>query len=69
MGQTKSFLKGAFLGALIGAAAGLLTAPASGERLKSKAAQQIRGFRSEIEHAYETRKAQLESELDRMRSA
>lgn len=69
MGQTKSFLKGAVIGALIGSAAALLAAPASGEQLKSKAAQRIRGFRSELEHAYETRKAQLESELDRMRNA
>lgn len=68
MRQAKSFLKGAFIGALFGAAAALLTAPASGRELKSRAAQKISGFRSELEHAYETRKAQLESELERMRS-
>lgn len=69
MGQVKSFLKGAFFGALVGAVAALLVAPDSGEALKSKAAQRIQGFRSELENAYDARKAQLESELERLRSS
>lgn len=68
MRQVTSFLKGALIGAVLGAAAGLLIAPASGEELKSRAVKQIRGFRSELEHAYESRRAQLEAELARLRN-
>lgn len=69
MRQVTSFLKGALLGAVLGAAAGLLIAPTSGEELKSRAVRKMRGFRSELEHAYESRKAQLEAELARMRDS
>lgn len=62
-----SFLLGTITGALFGAAIALLIAPSSGEELQARARERFTNLRNEIQDAYESRVAQLESELDSMR--
>lgn len=62
-----SFLLGTVTGALFGATIALLIAPSSGEELQSRARDRFNNVRNEIQQAYETRVAQLESELESMR--
>jgi gas vesicle protein len=68
MRRFMNFVAGAICGAAIGAAVGLLLAPAAGEEIRSTATERIIAFRDEIQKAYETRKAQLEAELESLRS-
>ena len=63
-----SFIVGAVCGALIGAAVGVLLAPSSGTELRRSAVDRIIALRDEIRQAYETRKAQLEAELESLRA-
>lgn len=62
-----SFLLGAITGAFVGAGVALLIAPSSGEELQTRARERFTKLRSEIQEAYESRVAQLETELDSMR--
>lgn len=62
-----SFLLGSITGALFGAAIALLIAPSSGEELQARARERFSSLRNEIQDAYESRVAQLESELESMR--
>jgi gas vesicle protein len=63
-----SFLTGTICGALVGAGIAILLAPSSGEELQSRARQRISSLRDEVRQAYETRMAQLEAELESLRS-
>lgn len=67
MRRFMSFLSGAFLGALVGAVAALLLAPASGEDLQLRARERLLSLRDEVRDAYASRKAQLEAELEALR--
>ncbi len=62
-----SFLLGTITGAIFGAAIALLIAPTSGEELQARARERFTNLRNEIQDAYESRVAQLESELESMR--
>jgi gas vesicle protein len=63
-----SFIVGVVCGALVGSVAALLLAPAPGEEVRSQALGRLSTFRDEIREAYQTRMAQLEGELDSLRS-
>jgi len=55
-------------GALVGSITALLLAPASGDDLRDEIRGRTVAFRDEVREAYEARVAQLEGELDQMRS-
>lgn len=62
------FLAGSMCGALVGAVAALLLAPASGEKLRSQLRQRYQGLVDEVRQAYQARRAQLEAELEALRT-
>jgi gas vesicle protein len=63
-----NFIAGAIFGVLAGAAVGLLLAPGSGDELRKSAVDRIMAMRDDIRQAYETRRTQLQAELDSLRS-
>ena len=67
MRRFSNFIAGAFCGALIGAVTALLLAPSSGDELRSRARERAEGFRKDVLEAYNTRMAQLETELASLR--
>lgn len=67
MRRFTNFITGAFLGAVVGAVAALLLAPASGEELQTRAREKLASLRDEVQDAYASRKSQLEAELDALR--
>lgn len=67
MRRFSNFIMGAFLGALVGAVAALLLAPASGEDLQTRAREKLASLRDEVKDAYASRKSQLEAELEALR--
>jgi len=69
MRRIMNFVAGATCGALVGAAVGLLLAPESGVELRQSAVDRVVALRDEIRQAYETRKTQLEAELEALRTA
>jgi gas vesicle protein len=64
-----NFVAGAFFGALIGSAVGILLAPRSGDELRKTAIDRVVALRDEIRQAYETRRSQLEAELEALRAS
>ncbi len=62
------FLAGTFCGALVGAVAALLLAPASGDELRSRLRDRYQGVVEDVRQAYQSRRAQLEAELEALRS-
>lgn len=68
MSKIGSWLKGVFVGALIGSAVALLFTPFSGEELKSKAMDYLENVKSEIENAGVEKRKQLEEELSLLQS-
>ena len=69
MRRFTNFIAGAVCGALVGAAVGLLLAPGSGDDLRQSAIDRVTALRDEIRQAYETRKTQLEAELESLRAS
>jgi len=69
MRRFMSFITGALCGALVGTAAALLLAPESGEDIRKLIRQRTENFRDEVKEAYSARVAQLEAELENLRSA
>ena len=67
MRRFSNFIMGAFLGALVGAVAALLLAPASGADLQTRAREKLASLRDEVQDAYASRKSQLEAELESLR--
>lgn len=67
MRRFMTFLAGTLCGSLVGAVTALLLAPVSGDELRMRARERAQKFREEVEEAYQTRVAQLEAELDRLR--
>jgi gas vesicle protein len=68
MKRFTSFMTGVFWGALVGSVAVLLLTPESGDQLRSKITERTQTFRDEVQQAYAARVAQLEAELEELRS-
>ena len=69
MRRFMSFITGALCGALVGSVAALLLAPESGEDIRNQIRLRTESFRDEVKEAYSARVAQLEAELESLRSA
>lgn len=68
MSKTKSWMTGAIIGGLLGSALVLLYTPAKGSELKSKLQDAAQEFREEVRLAGEEKRAELEAELNSLRS-
>jgi gas vesicle protein len=69
MKHIRSFLFGLSAGSLLGAILGIMLAPASGEQMRDQLRNRAERIQIEVRHAAETRKAELQRELDQLRSA
>lgn len=67
MRRISNFVAGAFIGAIVGGLTALLLAPYSGDRLRGQVNERFENIRSEMNTAYQARRAQLEAELEAMR--
>ncbi len=63
-----NFLMGLMMGGLVGATVGLLLAPASGDELRGQIQEQSIRLRDEVKAVAEARRAELERELNTLRS-
>lgn len=63
-----SFLMGLILGGLVGAAVALLLTPSSGEDLRLQVQDRAQQFQTEVKHAAEVRRAELEQQLAELRT-
>jgi gas vesicle protein len=52
----------------VGAVTALLLAPSSGLELRERVGERARRIQDEVREAYETRRAQLEAELEALRA-
>jgi len=68
MSKTKSWMMGAILGGLLGSALVLLYTPTKGSELKSKFQEAVQKIRDEVRQAGEEKRAELETQLDALRS-
>ena len=68
MRRFMTFVTGVVFGAVVGAVTALLLAPTSGEELRSKARERFDDLSDEVREAYAARAAQLEAELEKLRS-
>ncbi|HOE35614.1 MAG: YtxH domain-containing protein [Chloroflexi bacterium] len=68
MSKTKSWITGAILGGLLGSALVLLYTPARGSELKSKLQEAVQKIRDEVRQAGEEKRAELEAQLEALRS-
>ena len=67
MQRIMSFLAGVMSGAVVGAVAALLLAPASGEELQSRLRTQVEIVIAESKQAADDRRAELEGRLDSLK--
>ncbi|HLB64588.1 MAG TPA: YtxH domain-containing protein [Anaerolineales bacterium] len=68
MRRLTMLLAGTICGALVGAVTALLLAPYSGQELRDRMELRARQIQGEVREAYETRRAQLEAELEALRA-
>ena len=68
MRRAFGFLIGIFVGWMVGGTLALLLAPVSGEKLRDELRSRSSGFTSEIKSAAETRRKQLEDQLEALRA-
>ena len=68
MRRFMNFVAGALCGALVGSVTALLLTPKSGEGLRNQLRQRTENFRDEVREAYGARVAQLETELENLRT-
>ncbi len=68
MRNTGSFLLGALIGGILGAAAALVLAPAPGNKLRDQVRDYFGSVRHEITQAAQNRRAQLEDQLSQLKS-
>jgi gas vesicle protein len=68
MRRTFSFLYGAFIGSLIGAAFGLLMAPGSGEDVRKQMKDRAEQIQLEVKNAAAARRAEMEKQLETLRA-
>jgi gas vesicle protein len=62
------FLIGILVGALVGSTVALLLAPASGERLRNEIRARGAGFFTDVRHAADTRRIELQHRLETLRA-
>ena len=63
-----SFLSGVIMGSLVGAAAALLFAPASGDNLRNQMQERVVHIQEEVRRAADDRRAELEQQLATLRT-
>jgi gas vesicle protein len=68
MNKAISFLTGALLGGLVGAAIAILLAPSSGVELRGQIQERSIELRDEIKSVAQERRAELERELETLRA-
>jgi gas vesicle protein len=68
MRQIMGFFVGIFIGWLVGATIALLLAPQTGESLRGEINSRSTGFVDEIKSAVDSRRMQLERQLEAMRA-
>lgn len=68
MKRIKNFLLGLSSGALLGSILGVLLAPASGQEMRDQLKGRAEQIQLEVRHAAETRRAELERDLEQLRS-
>jgi len=68
MRQIMGFFVGIFIGWLVGATIALLLAPQTGENLRGEISSRSTGFVDEIKDAVDSRRMQLERQLEAMRA-
>jgi len=68
MSKSSSWLFGAVIGGLIGSSLARIYTPYSGEELKAKVLDYIQNVRYEVEQAGIEKRAELESQLEELRS-
>ena len=68
MKRIRSFLFGLSSGCLLGAILGILLAPASGQEMRDKLRDRAEHIQLEVQNAAETRRAELQRELEQLRS-
>ncbi len=68
MSKSSSWLKGAFLGGLVGSALVLLLTSYSGEELKTRLNDYISNVQNEVQQAGVEKRLELETELELLRS-
>ncbi len=62
------FLSGFFVGAFIGAAVAILTAPSSGTELRRQVCERARSVQDEVSQAARQRRADLQAQLESLRA-
>ena len=67
MNKFFNFIAGATVGALAGAAIGLLMAPVSGEELQAQIKEQVEQIQLEVKTAASERRSELEDQLTTLR--
>ena len=68
MKKTMSFLAGTIMGGLVGATLAILFTPAAGDELREQITDIVKNFQDEIKSAAESRREELESQLNALRS-
>jgi len=68
MSKMNSWMMGAILGGFLGSALVLLYTPAKGSELKGKLQETVQKIRDEARQAGEEKRAELEAQLDALRS-
>lgn len=63
-----SFLSGVFCGAIVGSAAALLLAPASGRELQAQGRAKAEQLVQEVRRAYEEKQAELKTQLEELKA-
>lgn len=69
MNKVMSFLSGALVGALVGAAAVLLLTPASGSELQTQTRDWFETLWDDAQQAADDKRAELEAQLAKLKSA
>jgi len=67
MNKAISFLSGAILGAMVGAAVAILLAPTSGDMLQQQIRGRIESIQGEVRQASQERRRELEGQLANLR--
>jgi len=68
MRKFSNFVLGAFLGGLLGSSLALLFAPTSGEKIRGEIENYFSNLQFEVSRAAEEKRAELEAQLDKLRS-
>ena len=68
MGKITGFLAGLMSGAIVGAVAALLLAPMSGHELQAQTRDQFDHLVDDARHAAETKRVQLEAQLEALKA-